>query len=150
MDAHATPAALAAANAMWDTIQDAAVAHGIDPAMLAAVGIEESRFRNVPQNGGQAVGIWQIDLGQHPEVTAQQASDPVWAANWVANQLASNMNYMGNRFSAFNADQVAQAAAAAYNIGRGGISGNPATIDNGTQPDWNYGATVLALMECWH
>ncbi|MGE5648368.1 MAG: RHS repeat-associated core domain-containing protein [Acidobacteriota bacterium] len=52
-------------------------------AMVAAIGIRETGFRNIKQLNGQGVGVFQIDLGQHPEVTAKQAHDLTWSAKWV-------------------------------------------------------------------
>ena len=159
-DAHADIGAVDRANAMWGTIQAAADAHNIDPALLAAVGIEETGFRNVWQGcttdpscaNADGAGIWQIDLGPNggnPNVSVQQAFDPTWAADYSANKLSNNMNTLAAKFPNFTPDQLTQATAASYNFGTGNISGNPATIDVGTQPDSNYGATVLALMDCF-
>jgi RHS repeat-associated protein len=159
-DAGKTMAAVDRANAMWDTIQSAADANNIDPALLAAVGIEETGFNNVWQGcttdancaTADGAGIWQVDLGPrggNPNVSVQQAFDPAWAANYAANKLSNNMNALAASFPYFTADQLTQATAASYNIGVSQIWGNPATIDVGTQPNGNYGATVLALMDCF-
>jgi hypothetical protein len=43
------------ANAAWDTLQAAADANGIDPALLAANGVRESGFQNVSENDGAGV-----------------------------------------------------------------------------------------------
>ena len=41
-----------------------------------------------------------------------------------------------------------QATAAAYNLGKGGVSGNPDTIDRGST--WgNYGSDITLLMHCF-
>lgn len=31
-------------------------------------------------------GIFQINLGSHPEITKEQATDPVWASEWAAKE----------------------------------------------------------------
>ena len=137
---------------MMDTIKKAAEAYGIDPALLAAVGLKESDFSNgLERGGGKGVGIFQIDLGQNPGVTKEQALDPKWASNWAAARLSSNMAYLKSKFPGFTADELLQATAASYNLGLGGISGNPSTTDVGThgQPPDRYGANVLQLRECF-
>ena len=56
------------------------------------------------------------------------------------------MAYLANAYPNFTPDQLLQATAASYNLGTGGISGNPATIDEGSAGD-NYGSNVVDLME---
>ncbi len=86
-------------------------------ALLSAVAIRESGFENINQQGGQGVGIFQIDLGQNPGVTAAQASDLVWAANWAATILANNYNALAAAHPNFTPSQLLQATAASYNFG---------------------------------
>jgi RHS repeat-associated protein len=148
-EAHANQDAVNRALQDWNMLQTAGGAHGIDPAMLGAIGIRETGFRNISQSGGgQGAGIFQIDLGQNPNVTAAQAFNPAWAANYAANMLSSNMGYLAAKFPNLTPSQLLQATAASYNLGRGGISGNPNTIDIGT-PGNNYGSNVLLLMDCF-
>jgi hypothetical protein len=139
------------ANAAWDTIQTAADANSIDPALLAAIGVLESNFRNVNENGGAnvGVGVFQLTVSPGSGVTAVQAGDLTWASNYAANMLNNNTNYLAAKFPNFTPTQLLQATAASYNIGRGGISGNPNTIDGGTKPHDNYGSLVLELMNCF-
>ena len=116
-------------------------------ALLSAIAIRESGFENINQQGGQGVGIFQIDLGQNPGVAAAQASNMVWAANWAATRLASNYNALAAHPN-FTPSQLLQATAASYNFGTGNISGNPNTIDVGTTHN-NYGNNVMDLMDCF-
>jgi RHS repeat-associated protein len=147
--AHANSAAVDRANDIWDTIQAASDANNIDPAFLAAIGIRETGFQNIAQyGGGKGRGIWQIDLGRHPDVTPAQAFDPSWAANWAARLLDSNMDVLAAAHPNLNPTQLLQATAASYNFGTGNISGNPNTIDAGTTEN-NYGSNVLLLMDCF-
>ncbi len=147
--AGADATALANAAANWDAIQTAATANGVDPALLAAIGVRESGFRNVPQNGaGQGLGVFQIDLGQNPSVTRAQASDLTFAANFAAQMLSRNMTTLTAAHPNLTPLQLQQATAASYNFGTGNISGNPSTIDVGTTRG-NYGSNVLALMVCF-
>jgi RHS repeat-associated protein len=123
-------------------------ASGTGWAMIAAIGIRETGFRNIDQPDGQGAGVFQIDLGQHPEVTAAQAHDLAWAANWAANLLSVNALVLAAKFPDFTQGQLLQATAASYNFGTGNVSGNPATIDVGTTND-NYGSNILDLMRCF-
>jgi RHS repeat-associated protein len=138
------------ANAAWGTLQSAADANDIDPAMLAAIGIRETGFQNVREKGGgPGVGVFQITVNNKTNVTAAQAQDLTWAASQAANMLNWNMNYLANKFPNFTPDQLAQAAAAGYNFNPvTNISGNPNTIDVGTTNN-NYGANILLLMNCF-
>ena len=148
------------ANAMWDTvIQPAADANDIDPALLAAVGIRETGFRNKWQDcndttvscaTADGAGIFQIDLGQpgNANVSVGEAFTPAWAANYAANMLSNNMNTLASKFPNFTAAQLTQATAASYNFGTKNISGNPSTIDQHTTGN-NYGSSVVSMMGCF-
>ena len=46
--------------------------------------------------------------------------------------LSLNMSYLFGKFPALTGAQLLQATAASFNIGPGGIGGNPNTIDVGT------------------
>jgi hypothetical protein len=129
----------------WNTVVAAANAHGIDPALLAAIGIRESGFSNIDQPDGLGRGVFQIDLGAHPNVTEAQAHDLAFSADYAAGLLASNMASLRAEFPNFTADQLTQATAASYNFGVDDISGNPATIDVGTTGN-NYGSNIMGLM----
>ena len=143
-------AAVNRALSNWNTISSAAAANGIDPALLAAIGVRESGFRNVWQSGGgMGAGVFQIDLGANPNVTAAQAFNVPFAANYAAGMLASNSAYLGATFPNLTSAQLLQATAASYNFGVGNISGNPATIDVGSTGN-NYGSNVVGLMSCFN
>lgn len=121
------------ANEIWDTLQNAADANNVDPALLAAITVRETGARNIPENGGGlGRGYFQIDLGAHPNVSEAQAYDPTFAANYAAKLLDSNMDKLSAAHPNFNPTQLLQATAASYNFGTGNISGNPNTIDVGT------------------
>ena len=98
-------------------------------------------------------GVFQIDLGANPNVTAAQAFNIPFAANYAAGMLASNEAYLSANFPNFTPSQLLQATAASYNLGVGGIRGNPNTIDVGSAPgglNGNYGSNVVNLMSCFH
>jgi RHS repeat-associated protein len=148
--ANRSAAAVARAKAAWDVLQAAANAHNIPTPLLAAIGVRESNFMNVQetlQGGGAGPGMGVYQLTDQPGVSAAQAFDLPFAANYAAGMLSSDMNYLSNAFS-FTPAQLLQATAASYNFGTGNISGNPNTIDVGTAHG-NYGSTVVGIMACF-
>jgi RHS repeat-associated protein len=147
--ARANTAAVTRAYANWPTIRSAASDNGIDPALLAAVGVRETGFRNIAQiGGGNGRGVFQIDVGENPDVTLAQAYNIPFAANFAANMLATNKATLAAAHPNLDSTQLLQATAASYNFGTPNISGNPNTIDVGTQGN-NYGSNVLGLMTCF-
>jgi RHS repeat-associated protein len=129
----------------------AAAAAGSDPidwTMLAAIGIRESGFADVLQKGGNGAGVFQIDLGKNSEVDVTDARNLAWAADWVANRLATNYAKLAAAYPDLDAAHLLQATAASYNFGLTNISGNPDTIDVGT-PGNNYGSNIMNLMRCF-
>lgn len=129
----------------WDTVANAANAHGIDPAMLAAIGIRETNFVTMNETGGgNGRGVFQIDIGENPNVTEAQANDLGFAADFAANMLAQNRATLAAAHPNFNSAQLDQATAASYNFGTSNISGNPDTIDQGTTGN-NYGSNVMGM-----
>ena len=161
--------ALAAANKDFDAvaraeadaalIKAAASANGIDPNLLAAVGVQESGWRNRPQVGGQGAGIFQIDLGQHP-AQANIAYIPAQAANWAAGLLSWNYNYMETRYGD-GPDATTAYAIRSYNSWQGGVvspgarswatkNGMYTPLNSGTNPPLaNYVTSVLGLRNCF-
>ena len=142
-------AAVARALANWRIIADAAARRGIDPAILAGIGVRESGYRNiVERGGGNGRGVFQIDIGENPDVSGTQAMDVAWAADWAAARIAANLRNIRSRFPRFTKAQALQAAIAAYNLGTREISGNPDTIDVATPGD-NFGRNVLDIARCF-
>lgn len=136
--------------ASWSILQNAANANGIPAALLAAIGVRETNFRNVQETlkgGGKGPGMGVFQLTNQPGVTEAQAFKIPFAANYAAGMLSSNMKALSQAFS-FTSSQLLQATAAAYNFGVGNISGNPNTIDVGTTGG-NYGSTVVGMMACF-
>jgi hypothetical protein len=117
---------------------------------LAAIGVRETDFMNVQERlkgGGLGPGMGVFQLTNQPGVSAAQAFNLPFAANYAAGMLSSNMNYLSSAFS-FTPAQLLQATAASYNFGTGNISGNPNTIDVGSAGG-NYGSSVVKLMACF-
>ncbi len=136
------------AQAASSTLRSAAEEHDIDWRFLAAIGVRETGFRNINQKDGKGVGVFQIDLGQNPSVTAAQASDPEWAADWAAKRLAANFARLAANHPNLDQAHLLQATAASYNFGTGNITGNPNTIDVGSAGN-NYGSNIMNLMDCF-
>ena len=138
---------IARAHAAEGTLKRAAQAHGIDWRMLAAIGVRESGFRDIDEIGsGKGWGVFQ--LTNQKGVSYKQAHDLAFAANYAAKMLAGDRRYLARKFPKFTPAQLDQAVAASYNFGPDDISGNPATIDQGTT--WNnYGQSVLNVMNCF-
>jgi RHS repeat-associated protein len=148
--ANRSAAGVARANAAWSVLQTAAGANAIPTALLAAIAVRESNFMNVQetlQGGGMGPGMGVFQLTNQPGVSAAQAFNLPFAANYAAGMLSSNMNNLSSAFS-FTPAQLVQATAASYNFGTGNISGNPNTIDVGTTGG-NYGSTVVGMMACF-
>jgi|SRR5579872_1333393 len=70
-------------------INAAARANGLDPWWLAAILWVENRFKTNGTSSAGAVGIAQIQLSSHPDVTVAQAQNPNFAIPWAAQYLAS-------------------------------------------------------------
>ena len=125
-------------------------ANSIDPSLLGAIGIRETGFQDVNERGGThvGVGVFQLTVTSTSGVTAAQANDLSWAANYAAAMLQSNMTVLAKAFPKFTPAQLLQATAASYNFGVSNISGNPNTIDAGSTGH-NYGSNVVQLMTCF-
>ena len=110
-DADKNTNAVDRAEAAWTAIQAAADANGIDPALLAAIGVLESGFINGNENDGAGVGVgvFQITVSGKSGVTAAEAGDITWAAEWAADLLSSNMDYLSAHFPNFTPTQLLQA-----------------------------------------
>ena len=94
----------------------------VDPSLVAAILIQESGYNPKPKDNpsydkagnivGYDRGIAQINSYWHPEVTDEQAYDPIWAIAWLTRQLKSDIDYFGD----------INRGLAAYNVGRGGAN----------------------------
>jgi len=74
----------------YDTLLSAAHGDRNWANLLAAVGIRESKFKVEDENGGgKGRGVFQIDLGQNPGVSEEQANDIAWAAQFVMDSLST-------------------------------------------------------------
>ncbi|MGO9094036.1 MAG: RHS repeat-associated core domain-containing protein, partial [Bryobacteraceae bacterium] len=131
----------------------AAAGTGIDWTLLAAIGLEESGFRNVNEidGAGVGVGVFQITVSATSGVTAAQAGNLAWAANWAANYLSNNMRSLENSFPDLDPSTILQATIDSYNRG---LAGETRDLNSGLPPDTNttpgnYGTNVLDLQDCF-
>lgn len=66
-----------------------AVKVGIDPNTFTKTLQCESEFDpDAVGDHGTSIGIAQIHLPAHPDVTAQDANDGIWSIDWAAQQFA--------------------------------------------------------------
>jgi len=161
--AHKDFDAVERAEGAADVIRGAASANGVDPNLLAAVGVRESGWSNILEHGGgQGAGIFQIDLGAHPDAAAF-ARIPGQAANYAAGLLRTNYDHFESRYNA-DVDTTTAYATSAYNRwARGRFGGGPmeqavlgtapfgiyGPLDTGTANN-NYASNVLGLRNCFN
>jgi soluble lytic murein transglycosylase-like protein len=131
----------------WSTIEQAAVNNGVDPTILAAMGIRESNFQNIPQNnGGPGQGIFQIESTSFPNF--QGAYDPTQAANFAAGLVGGY--YRNAVFSGAGPVMALATALHSYNQGPNGLTpalaatGYPGYMDIATT-NGNYVSNVAAI-----
>lgn len=64
---------------------------GVDSQIAQGVVKRESSFNcKSVGDGGTSYGCWQIHLPAHPEVTKEQAKDPVFSTQWSLNEIKKN------------------------------------------------------------
>jgi hypothetical protein len=143
-------AAVNRAQTALGTLVTAAGPTSISWDLLAAIGVRESGFQNLNEadGAGVGVGVFQITVSAASGVTAAQAGNLTWAANYAAQLLNSDMQILAAKFPSLTSAQLWQATADAYNFGVGNISGNPSTMDVGSAHN-NYGSNVMQLMTCF-
>jgi hypothetical protein len=72
-----------------------AVAHDLDPELFRAVVSCESSFvKDAVGDAGMSHGAVQIHLPSHPTVTKEQAHDPEFALNWMAERWQEGSEWM--------------------------------------------------------
>lgn len=86
------PAAIGAqANYSTDSVielaSQTAIAEGLNKRhFLATLNCESGFVYNAKGDDDESIGVAQIDLKYHPEITYSEAIDPNWALNWMANE----------------------------------------------------------------
>jgi RHS repeat-associated protein len=149
--AGANAAAVTRALDNWSMIESAALQNGVDPTILAAMGIRESGFQNIPENGygmyDAGMGIFQIDARAHPDATSF-AYNPTQAANYAAALVGGN--YRTSVFSGMSPVMALATALHSYNAGPNGLTpvlaatGYPGYMDIATTGG-NYVSNVAAI-----
>jgi hypothetical protein len=71
------------ANAVIDAIMQATTDPHVRASMIMGAGLESSWNVNAVGDAGKSFGPYQIYTVAHPNVTASQAKDPVWATNYM-------------------------------------------------------------------
>ena len=116
-----------------DVLVTAANQNGVDWGLLGAIGIIESGFRggNEIAGTGVGVGVFQITVTRKSGVTATQANNLAWAANWTAGELARNASNLAAAIPGLSADNLAWMVAASHNTG---YQGQINRYNNGQSP----------------
>ncbi len=74
-------------------IVETALLNEIDSEKFLAVAKCESSLRPaVIGDDGWSIGLFQIHLPSHPDVTKERALNPIWATNWSAEKFKKNPN----------------------------------------------------------
>lgn len=149
-EARKNPDDVARVEALTPKLRSGAIAHDVDPSMIAAMALRESGGRNIAEiggGGGGGMGVFQ--LTHRPNVTAGQAHYVPFAADYAAGMIEAAKRSLARKYPAFTPEQLNQAAAAIYNKGyKHPITADPASIDVGTTGG-NYGKSVVDLMYCF-
>ena len=147
--ANRSQAAVARANAAQSTLNAAASAHNIPPSLLDATGVEETNFSNVQETlagGGAGPGMGVFQLTNQPGVSAGQAFNVPFSANYAAGMLSDNASYLAQQYPSMTPTQLLQGAASGYNKGVRRV--NPANIDSKTTGG-HYGSSVVGISNCF-
>lgn len=109
-------------------IEAAALRHGLDPRLLAAVAAQETggpgsnSGRNVVGDAGHGHGVFQIDDRYHAFARTAAAMDPAANAEYAAGMIADNLKRYGGNV---------REALSAYNAGDPHASGTKTTWGDG-------------------
>lgn len=80
-----------------DASNTAATKYNMPASILLALANTETGMKNINEiGGGLGRGYFQIDLGQHPNITQDQAMDPNFAADYAANLLNNRVSRYNN------------------------------------------------------
>lgn len=81
---------------LQEQAQTIALEHGVSFDIMDKIITDESKWESNPpgyNDDGQSVGLVQIYLPSHPNITREQALDPTWALNWLADELKADRAY---------------------------------------------------------
>lgn len=74
-----------------DYISTEALVVGIDPQMALAVARNESRFNpNAVGDHGESLGIWQIHMPAHTDISPENARNVVFSTEWALTTMKNN------------------------------------------------------------
>lgn len=89
-----TPQSVPPPDELKNAVMTASQKYKIPPDLLYTMAHKEAGFKNIPEHiGGHGRGYFQIDDRYHPDVSNDQAYDPMFAADWAAKNLAGNLDY---------------------------------------------------------
>lgn len=148
-EAHKNLGAVQRAYDNWSNIEEASRRTGIDPSIIAAVGVRETGYQNVNENGSngnQGVGPYQIDQRYYP-YTTHVAGDPRAGTELAAAIVMSSVS----RNFRYGTTYAMATGLMEYNAGTGhksavfdGLSG----LDSVTKLG-NYVSNVIGLAQCF-
>ncbi len=71
-----------------DYIAAVATLNGVPVAETLHIAEAESGFNNqAVGDHGTSIGVWQIHLPAHPDISQAEATDTIFSTNWAVNQL---------------------------------------------------------------
>lgn len=123
-------------NAVTDAILNVTTDQHVRMAMLLGAKLESGWNPASVGDGGNSFGPFQIYLVAHPEVTAAQARDPVWAANYMLQSYINGVSQIPS--SLWSSDPAQAAATAAFYAER------PAVMYAGYRDLWPDVLSVLS------
>lgn len=85
------PKVVIARSVVEDIIMDTAIRYDIDvKRFLEVAKCESSLHPGVIGDNGESVGVFQIHLVSHVDVSKEDALNPLWAAEWSAKKFKEN------------------------------------------------------------
>ena len=148
--------ALKRATDNWTAIQNAATANGIDSSLIASIGLRETNFRNIPENGygpfEQGMGVFQIDARYHSDAKAIAYDIPA-AADYAAALLADS--YATYMQAGYSPDMSLAGAIRSYNASPATTSellrfDDQALLDFHTTNSNYVGSVLQIISKCFH
>lgn len=137
---------------LFDATRQASERTGIPQEILLGLAWKESGMQNIAQYAEDGLtplgrGYFQFDMGQRPDITEEQALDPYWASNRVADEISARLNsnniYTGKPNTLWE-------AIVAHNVGEGGVYSDAISPYYGIplrEVAKNYGASYFEFLK---
>lgn len=97
----------------WGLLRAVSLPQGLDPGILASIGLVETDFQNLTGDYGHGHGVFQIDDRAHPQEAASFAYDIDRSAYFAAGLIMNA--YTGNIGQGLNPQVAIEAAVREYN-----------------------------------